>query len=167
MNVFDIVIIGCVLFFCIKGYFHGFVNEIFSLIILAAGLLLSFLFCRPLASVFAAFVENKDLALILAFVGIFIAVTLVLLVIRNTLLNIIERVNMTDADSILGALIGLFKGALLCGLVSIFLKNHKVLHLEQPIRGSLIFPILERAVTALLLMLPDRVLDVARRVLGI
>jgi membrane protein required for colicin V production len=166
MNVFDVIVIGCVLFFCVKGYYHGFVNEIFSLVILAAGLVLSILFCRPAAGILAEFVENRDLALILAFVGIFIVVTLVLLVIRNTLLNIIERVNMTDADSIIGALIGLFKGVLLCGLVSIFLKNHKVLHLEEPIRGSLIYPVLERAVTPLLLMLPDRVFDVARRVLG-
>jgi membrane protein required for colicin V production len=167
MSVFDIVIIGCVLFFCVKGYFHGFVNELFSLVIIAAGVLLSVLFCRPVAGVLAEFVENKDLASILAIVGIFMVATIFLLVIRNTLLNVIERVNMTDADSILGALVGFFKGILLCGFVSIFLKNHEVLHLEQPIRGSLLFPILERAVTALLLMLPERALEIMRRVLGI
>jgi membrane protein required for colicin V production len=167
MNAVDIVIVAFALFFCIKGYFHGFVNELFSFVILTAGLVLSFLFCNPVARVLAAFVENKDLVLILAFVGIFISVTLVLLVIRNTLLNVIERVNMNDADSIFGALIGLFKGALLCGIVFIFLKNHKVLHLDQSIRGSLIFPFLERIVTALILLLPERVVGIARRVLGL
>ncbi len=167
MNVFDIVIIGCVLFFCVKGYFHGFVNELFSLVILAAGVLMSILFSRPVAGVLSEFVENKDLALILAIVGIFIVVTLVLLVIRNTILQVIERVNMSDADSILGALVGLFKGVLLCGLMSIFLENHRVLHLERPIRGSLIYPVLERLVTALLTVLPDRAREIMWRVLGI
>ena len=167
MSVDDIVIIGCVLFFCVKGYFHGFVNELFSLVIIGAGVLLSVLFCRPVARALAQFMENKDLAFILAIVGIFIVSTLVLLVIRNTLLNAIERVEMTDADSILGAIVGFFKGVLICGLVSIFLKNHRVLHLDQPIRGSLLFPILERVVTALLMLLPDRALELARRVLGI
>jgi uncharacterized membrane protein required for colicin V production len=143
------------------------VNELFSLAIIAAGVLLSVLFYRPVAGVLAEFVENKDLAFILAIVGIFIVVTIVLLVIRNTILNVIERVNMTDADSILGALLGFFKGVLLCGFVSIFLKNHRVLHLEKPIRGSLLFPVLERVVTALLLMLPERALEIMRRVLGI
>jgi uncharacterized membrane protein required for colicin V production len=167
MSVYDIVIIGCVLFFCVKGYFHGFVNELFTLVIIGAGTLLSVLFCRPVAGVIAQFTENKDLALILAIVGIFIISTLVLLVIRNTLLNAIERVEMTDADSILGAVVGFFKGVLICGLVSIFLKNHMVLHLERPIGGSLLFPVLERLVTSLLTLLPDKAIELARRALGI
>jgi membrane protein required for colicin V production len=166
MNVYDVVILGCILLFAVKGYFHGFVNELFSLLIIAAGLILSFLFCRPVAGVLSGFVENKDLALILSFVGIFVLTALVLLVLRNTLLNVIERVNMSDADAILGTVVGAFKGAVLAGLVSMFLKHHKVLHLDRVIGASLVFPPLERLVASLLPILPDRVLQVVRRVLG-
>jgi len=167
MNGIDIVIVVAAVLFCLKGYFHGFINEVFSLVILAAGLLSAFLFYRPLADALANIVVNRDLSLILSFAGIFTCAAIVLFFVRNGLLRIVDNVNFTDADSVLGALVGLFKGFVLCGFVFMFLKNHTVLNLEKGIGRSLIYPYMERTTLALISLLPGSSETFAKKLLGL
>ena len=69
MNIIDLIIIVAVLIFCIKGYLKGFINELFSLLIIILGLIVSFLFYKSLSSVVYTFIENKDLAFIISFLS--------------------------------------------------------------------------------------------------
>jgi membrane protein required for colicin V production len=167
MNGIDIVIVVVAVLFCLKGYFHGFINEIFSLVIIAAGLFFAFLFYRPVADALVEVVANRDLSLILSFAGIFICAAIMLFFVRNGLLRVVENVNFTDADSALGAIVGLFKGFVLCGFVFMFLKNHAVLNLEKRIGGSLIYPYVERTTLALISLLPGSSETFVRKLLGI
>ena len=83
MNFIDIIIIILVLILCIRGYLKGFINELFSLLIIGVGLVGAFLFYRPLSEVFLEFMESSDVALVLSFFALFILISIFLIIIRN------------------------------------------------------------------------------------
>jgi membrane protein required for colicin V production len=167
VNFIDFIIIFFILILCIRGYLKGFVNELFSLCILGVGLGLAFYLYRPLGEKFLQFIENTDLALICAFFFIFILVTIFFIIVRNIIVQFVERMNLTDIDSFLGLLIGLFKGLLVAGLVLIFLRNHPVLHLDEAIARSFLYVHLERIIRAIFSLLPERIMIPVYRFLGI
>ena len=167
MNFIDVIIIIVVVIFCIKGFLRGFLKELFSVLIIVVGLIGAFLFYRALNGVMNTLIENGDLSLILSFAAIFVGITILLVIIRNTLLRFVDTLNFFDIDHVLGVVIGLFKGILICGAALIFLYNHPVLNLDRAIGRSTLFPLLARVFTALLSLLPERVLATAYFILGL
>jgi membrane protein required for colicin V production len=155
MNAIDIIIIILVLIFCIKGYIKGFVNELFTLIILVLGLTGSFLFYNALSSSVFSFIENSSLSSIISFIVIFIVITVILIIIRNAITKVVDSFNLTNVDYFLGLLIGFIKGILLAGAILIFLKNHPVMKLDSAIGNSLIYPFLEKIFFTGISILPD------------
>ena len=155
------------LILCIRGYLKGFVNELFSLLILVVGLTLAFVLYRPLGEIFEQFLENSDLALISAFFSVFIMVTIFFIIVRNVIVQLVDRMNMTDIDSFLGLIVGLLKGLLVSGLLLIFLRNHPVMRLDEAIDRSFLYAYLERIILAFISQLPERVVIPVYRVLGI
>jgi membrane protein required for colicin V production len=167
MNFIDVIIIILVVIFCIKGFLRGFLKELFSVLIIVLGLVGAFLFYRLLDTVMSVLIENEDLSLILSFAAIFIGITILLVIVRNTLIRFTDTLNFSDVDHVLGVVIGLFKGVLICGAVFVFLYNHPVLKLDRAMDGSILFPLLERIFMALLSLLPDRAATTAYLILGI
>jgi membrane protein required for colicin V production len=166
MNFVDILAIILILILCIRGYLKGFVNEIFSLLIIVLGLTGAFILYRPLGTVFLDFIENTDIALVFAFFSIFILITIFLIILRNILVQFIERLNLTDADSILGIIIGLVKGVLLLGIVLVFLKHHPVFRIDELIGRSFFYPYLESLIVSLVSLLPENAALIMGRILG-
>jgi len=167
MNFIDIIIIIFVLVLCIRGYLRGFVNELFSLLIIGVGLTFAFLFYRPLSGIFLEFLENTDLSLIFSFFSIFILVTLFFIIVRNIIVQFVERMNLTDIDAFLGVIVGLFKGLLICGFILIFLKYHPVLRIDEVIVRSFLYPYLERIILACVSLLPEGIVVSIYRIFGI
>jgi membrane protein required for colicin V production len=167
MNLIDIIIIIFAIVLCIRGYLRGFINEVFSLLIIICGLIGAFLFYRPLSETFMEFIGSRDLSMILAFFAIFIFITIVLIIIRNMLIRVIDRLNLTDIDNILGVVVGLIKGLLICGVILVFLKNHPVFRIDEMIGRSSLFPYLEKIFISLIALLPERIMVFINKVLGI
>jgi membrane protein required for colicin V production len=167
MNFIDIIIIVLVLILCIRGYLKGFVNELFSLLIIGLGLLGAFLFYRPLSEVFLEFVDNSDVALVFSFFALFILISIFLIIIRNVIVQFVDRLNLTDMDALLGVIVGLLKALILCGVVFVFLKYHPVFRFDESIERSFIYPYLERALVAFISIFPGRVSLLLYRILGI
>jgi membrane protein required for colicin V production len=167
MNFIDVIIIILVVIFCIKGFLRGFVKELFSLLIIVLGLVGAFLFYKTLNTVTSVVIENEDLSLILSFAAIFVGITIILVIIRNTLIRFVDTLNFADVDHVLGLILGLFKGVLLCGAVLMFFENHPVFHLDRAIGRSVLFPYIERMFMALISLLPERVLSTAYLILGV
>lgn len=167
MNFIDVVIIILVVIFCIKGFLRGFLKELFSVLIIVLGLVGAFLFYRALDTIMSVLIVNADLSLILSFAAIFIGITILLVIMRNTLIRFTDTLNFSDVDHVLGVVIGLFKGVVVCGAVFVFLYNHPVLNLDRAIDRSVLFPLLARMFMALLSLLPARVLATAYLILGI
>jgi membrane protein required for colicin V production len=116
MNFIDIIIIILVLILCIRGYLKGFINELFSLLIIGVGLVGAFLFYRPLSEVFLEFMESSDVALVLSFFALFILISIFLIIIRNIVVQFVDRLNLTDIDALLGVIVGLLKALVLCAV---------------------------------------------------
>jgi len=167
VNFIDIVVVVVVILFTVRGYLRGFINEIFSLFIIIMGLIISFLFYKPLSVILNEFVDNSDLAVILSFIVLFVFTSVVLIMIRNVLLNLIESLNFSDADSLLGLVIGMLKGALLCGMVMIFLSNHSILNLHRVIRSSFSYFYIEKVFFAFISVLPDKISRIITSFLGV
>jgi len=156
MNLVDIIIIVVLLFFCVKGYFRGFINELFSLLIIAAGLILAFLFHKNINRLLHVFIQNDDLSIILSFVFVFVLATFFFIFFRNILLRFVENANLGDADSVFGMLLGALKGVLICGAILIFIKNRSILSLNALVEKSRIFPMTERVFKAFIILFPEQ-----------
>ena len=167
MNFIDVIIIIIAVIFCIKGLLRGFIKELFSVLIIVLGLIGAFLFYRTLNTVMSVIIENEDLSLILSFAAIFVGITILLVIIRNTLMRFVDTLNFSDVDRVLGVVIGLFKGILLCGAVLIFIYNHPVLRLDRAIGRSVLFPYIAKVFMGLLSLLPERILATAYLILGV
>ena len=167
MNFIDIISIILVLILCIRGYLKGFINELFSLIIIGVGLVGAFLFYRPLSEVFLEFMESSDVAQVLSFFALFILISIFLIIIRNIVVQFVDRLNLTDIDALLGVIVGLLKALVLCGVILVFLKHHPVLRIDEPIERSLLYPYLERIIVVLISLFPERVAVLLYRTLGI
>ena len=151
MNIIDVVIIIFVLIFCVKGYIKGFINEIFTLIIIILGLTGSFLFYKPLSTSVFTFIENRSLSFIVSFLSIFVFITVVLIIIRNAITKMVDSFQLTNIDYLLGLLVGLIKGTVLIGAILIFLKNHPVMNLDITIsRSFILYPKAVNTVTVTL-----------------
>ncbi|MFW6181374.1 MAG: CvpA family protein [Spirochaetota bacterium] len=167
MNVLDILIIIVVVVFCIRGFLKGFVHELFTLGILVLGLAGGLLFFRPLGAALQTTLRNQDLSLILAFFIIFIAVALFLVIVRNALIGLVDRANLADIDYLLGILVGLLEGLLVCGVLLLFLERHPVLGIERIIASSLLYPHIKDVCVLLARALPEAVRAPVSRVLGL
>ena len=167
MNFIDVIIIVLVVIFCIKGFLRGFLKELFSVLIIVLGLVGAFLFYRALDTVMSVLIENEDLSLILSFAAIFIGITILLVIVRNTLIRFTDTLNFSDVDHVMGVVIGLFKGVLVCGAVFVFLYYHPVFKLDRAIDRSMLFPLIDRMFMALLSLLPGRALATAYLILGV
>jgi len=167
MNVIDILIILIIIFFSIKGFIKGFVHELFSLLIIVLGLIISFLFYRSIGSILFDYIKNRELSLILSFLSIFLLVTVILLVLRNRMIDLVDDLNLRDIDRFLGLFIGMGKGFLLSSAFLVFLTNHPVMDIDSVISNSLFYPIIERVFFSFLSLLPEHVSGKVMRVLGI
>ena len=167
MSFVDIIIIILVLILCIRGYLKGFINELFSLLIIGLGLVGAFLFYRPLSEVFMEFVENRDVALVFSFFALLVLISIFLIVIRNMVAQFVDRLNLSDMDALLGVVVGLLKALMLCGVLFVFLKNHPVFRIDESIERSFIYPYLERILIAFISLFPERISVLLYRILGI
>jgi len=166
VNFIDLIIIILVVALCIRGYLKGFINELFSLGIVILGLIGAFLFYRPLGAVLKGYM-NTDIALIVSFFIVLLAIAIALVIIRNTVTLIVDRINLTDIDYLLGVVVGFVKGVLLCGLIFIFLDHHPVFNIDVIISKSRLYPVIERLFLSSVSVLPNTVESFALRILGI
>ena len=94
-------------------------------------------------------------------------VTVILVIIRNNLSNLVDNLNFTDIDKILGVILGLVKGVFLLSAVLIFLRNHPVFNIDRVINKSILYPLIERVFIALLSLFPKNIVTIIYVFLGI
>ncbi len=157
MNILDVILIVIFIFYAFRGYRRGLIYEIFSIGIIIIGLLASFLFFKKLSVLFNQFLNNKDLSLVIAFLAIFIGVSISLITMRNILSNLIESLNLTEIDSILGLVVAVIKIILLISIVLMFIESHSILGLDKIIGRSFIYSYIKRIFLAFMSILPAKI----------
>lgn len=157
MNFIDIIILIILIFFAFRGFNRGFIYELFSIAILIIGLLASFLFFKQISVILNQYINNRELSYIVAFLAIFIGITISLITIRNILSNLIESLNITEIDNFLGLIFSIINVIFVVSFVLIFLERHPVFGIEKAIGKSLIFPYIKRVFFAVVSVLPIKI----------
>ncbi|MCL2720419.1 MAG: CvpA family protein [Treponema sp.] len=123
-SIIDIVFVALIGLFMIRCYLKGFVSELLSMAGIVFGLLASLYFYKN----GGAFIKEKFLpeseiiAEIIAFLLLFVIVYSVIKLLEKMLLNIIDQISLTSADSFLGIIFGLAEGIVFVSLVLFLLK---------------------------------------------
>lgn len=72
MNLVDIFIIVFILYFCFRGYWSGFVKQVFGIAAIIIAVFATFRYMSPSSGLLSSFIDNPDHATIVAGVIIFI-----------------------------------------------------------------------------------------------
>lgn len=151
MNWLDIVLIVVLALFILSGLIQGFIRTALALAGLIVGIFLA-------GRYYVAFgnwlpIANTNIANIVAFAIIFIAVMVAAVLLAFFLRRIISLVMLGWADKLLGALFGLVLGALFCGAVLTLLT--RFLTIEATVGGSWIATMLLDRFPVVLALLPE------------
>ena len=123
MNSIDVTILIILGFFCIKGFFRGFIMEIFTLVGLVLAYVIAIRQMNSLASLINNMVRLPELvATTLSFFLIFILVVLFCRWIAGALRKITRWTLLGWIDRGGGILFGLFKGALVVSLLALLVS---------------------------------------------
>jgi membrane protein required for colicin V production len=140
MTPIDIFFIILIAVAAIRGYFRGFITEVFSVagpvIAILGGILLS----KPLSRLIAPLGgEAGSLGnQIISFLIIFIVIYLVLFLLRRMMHGLVERVHLVGADRALGVLLGLVEGLTVSFIIAIILLALPLEATRRLMSGSLV-----------------------------
>ena len=123
-SIIDIIFVALIGLFMIRCYLKGFVSELLSMAGIVLGLYASLFFYKNLGEYLRNIFWN-DLDLIpeiTAFVLLFVIVLVIIKLLERMLINIIDQISLTTADSYLGIVFGLAEGIAIVSLVLFLLK---------------------------------------------
>ncbi len=117
MNTLDIIFCVILAFLGLRGIFRGLIKEIASILGLILGFVLANMFHAELAPLLVRPLGGEGLANLAAYLGIFLGTVAVVFLLASLIRKILKLIMLGWLDGILGGLLGLFKGALLCSII--------------------------------------------------
>jgi membrane protein required for colicin V production len=120
VDIFFIILIAVA---AIRGYFRGFITEVFSVAGPVLAILGGILLSKPLSQVVTPLAkEGGNLGnQIISFLIVFIVIYLVIFLLQRTLHGLVENLHLVGADRALGVLLGLVEGATVSIVIVILL----------------------------------------------
>jgi membrane protein required for colicin V production len=120
----DIAFTMLILIITVRAALHGFIEELFGMAWLILGLLFAVNFYNKGADLVRTKIlqDVKILPEVLAFIGLFLIVFIVVKIIAFILKDIVNRINLGGIDRFLGVLFGILEGFLAIALI-IFIIN--------------------------------------------
>ena len=109
MNWLDIVILVVIVIFAFTGIKNGLISTLLNLVGLIVGVVL--------AGRFHTFLGDSTAAQIIAFVIVLVVVLLVFMLVARILKRILHLVMMGWLDKLLGAVVGIAFGGIICGAI--------------------------------------------------
>jgi membrane protein required for colicin V production len=123
MNVFDIVLALPLLWMAYRGFTRGFIIGIVSLVAFILGLYLSIKFSGVVSQfITEKFNTTSPYLSLISFVGIFLAVVIVLFLFGKMLEKVIDLLALGFLNKLLGGLLGFAKAVILVSLI-LFIFN--------------------------------------------
>jgi membrane protein required for colicin V production len=125
VNWLDYVLLAIIVVTALVGIIKGFVRQVIGLVAVIAGLVLAVVYYRQTAHVFQAFVKNQLVSNFLGFLFIFVIV----LVAGSILGHLITKAMigpLAFVNRLFGALFGLLKAVLICGVLVFALVSFDV-----------------------------------------
>jgi membrane protein required for colicin V production len=125
VNWLDYLLLAIIVVTAVVGIIKGFVRQVIGLVAVIAGLVLAVVYYRQTAHVFQAFVKNQLVSNFLGFLLIFVIV----LVAGSILGHLITKAMigpLAFVNRLFGALFGLLKAVLICGVLVFALVSFDV-----------------------------------------
>ncbi len=119
----DIFFVILIVVAAIRGYFRGFITEVFSVAGPVLAILGGILLSKPLSRLIAPLggaagsIGNQ----IISFLALFIVIYLVIFLLQRMLHGAVEHLHLVGADRALGVLLGLVEGLTLSFVIAIIL----------------------------------------------
>lgn len=147
MEFIDIILGGLLAYGLIKGIWKGLFSELASVISLLAGIFIAVKFSAFLGKMLEGVVANPKHATALAFVVLFAAVVIGLMLVAKTFTKLADWAGLGIVNRLLGGLFGLIKTALILSVVLNFfqkLNAHGTLAKPETLNNSAFFyPVLD------------------------
>ncbi|MCL2809157.1 MAG: CvpA family protein [Treponema sp.] len=123
-SVIDIVFVALIGLLMIRCYLKGFVSELLSMAGIVFGLFASLYFYKNGGQFIREkfLPESEIIPEIIAFVLLFIIVCSIIKLLEKILLNIIDQISLTGADSFIGIIFGFAEGIVVVSLILFLLK---------------------------------------------
>ena len=123
LDIFDLVIIGVILFSAIIGLFRGFIRETLSLVSWILAFVAAFNYRLDIISWFDGIIDNQMYQQIAAFALIFVATLLLISIISHLIYRLMSSTGITGIDRVLGLIFGFGRGVLLLGFFVIISRT--------------------------------------------
>ncbi len=121
MNWADWTIIAIVLISCLISLMRGFIREALSLLSWIAATIIAMAFHPRLAMVYEQWIDTPSIAMLLAFLTLFVGTLLIGTVINKLLGSIINSAGLGGFDRILGIAFGVARGLLIVMAIVVML----------------------------------------------
>lgn len=158
MQTIDIVILVALLLPAVVGAIYGFLNIVFSLIAWALALGVSLKFSAHFTPLLAGYVESPLLREVLAFIGLFIIMLILLSIGGFLIVKLLGRTGLTAADRIFGFFFGITLGGAIIGVV-VFLAGFTAVPKEPWWQASILVDPFERVAVWAQQFLPESVAE--------
>lgn len=124
MPLSDILILVLLGILGIRGLFNGLIMEVFSLLGLLLGLIVSYKYYSLLSNILIKFDISESYAKSISYVVTFLAVYICIIILAKFLSKFFKVIRLGWADRTGGFLFGVFKGAILLGVVLTLVLSH-------------------------------------------
>lgn len=134
----DIFFIAVILIATIRCLIRGFVKEFMSVAALVGGIGAAVLFSSQGGEIVVKYLHLTRLSRLIAFLGIFILVYLVIKICEGLLQRILEKLHLEKLDRALGFFLGIIEGILLITVVIFVLQIQPFFPVEKFLQESFI-----------------------------
>ena len=112
----DLIMGAVIVVSAIYSVVKGFIKEAFIVIAIVVGLLVATKFYPSARNVILPFLRNPTVSSVAGFLLLFLLVAALLVILGNALSKTIHFLRLGFLDRLLGGLLGVFKGVLICGI---------------------------------------------------
>ncbi len=133
----DIVFGIVVVIAAFRAGFRGFVHELMTMAALILGIGCAVLFSAPATSVVDAYVKAEAWSQVIAFLGIFLIVYLLVKLFESALNRLIERINLDNLDHALGFFLGVVEGLTMVFVLLLILQIQPFVNAGPVFRDSI------------------------------
>lgn len=165
MNWLDIVIIVVLVFFTFIGLRTGIIRTALTFGGIIIGIVLAGQFHVSLAEALSSYIADANIAKIVAYIGIIVAVMVVANVVAYWLRRVVRWLLLGWVDHLGGAILGVTIGAGICQAVLIVFIKYPFFGIDTTISDSQLAPVFLKYFPILLELLPEE-FDIVRRFFG-
>ncbi|MCP3680918.1 MAG: CvpA family protein [Gammaproteobacteria bacterium] len=135
LNVLDYVLLAIAFLSLLVGLKRGFVREVMSLLIWVVALIVAVMFTGALAHKMSAYFHPQWIAEFVSFIILLVVVLIVGKIVGGLLTGAIGHIGMGPVNHLLGAILGLLRGAIIAALI-VFILSHTFWEESKWFKGS-------------------------------